>query len=198
MIRLDNVTQEDWFAIWLDELIVKGYVHSYKRNTDISPFPITSEVKVPYLKELKTKTKELTYKLLNGSSYTPDFRIKWNEQAIGKYVDRIYAENGHPSYFLCDTMRKISYVDVKSPVPGLNSSDVSFSLNRKVIFEKYGIFINKAVLAAVSKKKPTKLHLYHMCGAPERYFYTDKTMVPRTGAKKYKSIQEKIDEENRT
>ncbi|MCK5788351.1 MAG: hypothetical protein KAH32_05105 [Chlamydiia bacterium] len=188
MIRLDNPTQEDWFAIWLDEMIELGYVEFYNRGDRVPSFRLTSEVKIPYIKQLKTKTKELTYSLLKGSTYTADFYVRWHDSAIGKFVDILDDPGGHPSYFICDESGYASYIDVKSPYVGKNCSDVSFSLNRKIIFGKYRVFINKCVLTPASKKKATKLHLYHRYGAPERYFYTDKTMMKKANALKFKKL----------
>ena len=193
MIRLDNPTQEDWFAIWLDEMIDLGYVLRYERGDAVTTFGITEKVNIPFWKHLKTKSVPKEYKLLNGSTYTPDFHITWEPKALGIFVDKLWDLEGHPSYFICDPDALESYVDVKSPYVGKNCSDVSFSLNRKVVFEKYKIFINKCVLTPAGKKKATKLHLYHRYGAPDRYFYTDKTMMKKASAGKYSKLREEVD-----
>jgi hypothetical protein len=139
--------------------------------------------------QVKTTTKNFT--LLNGSTYKPDFKIWWTEKSRGIFFIHISSTRkiiDHEAYFISDIEKcqetkkyyEVSYVDVKSPFRGKNQSDVSFSLNRKIVMEKYGIFINKSINYPTKKMKNPKSYLWVDTFTPRRYLFTNKQLGLRS------------------
>jgi len=192
MEKLDNPTQEEWFAIWLDELVRLGYVRSYTRHPET--FILSEEVSRTILtkkliyKDTKRETiKEIRKKevLLKACTYTPDFLIVWNTSAHMFYTNAMELLTGvKRNYFVSNRMAgtQVSYVDVKAPAGygGTNRSDVSFPVKQKWLYQTQGILVNKVMLAPNKKVKVTTPYLWLETFTPNRYLFTDKLTKQRT------------------
>ena len=146
--------EEYYFSLYLDELIVNGFVESYgyENNT----FNLTPKVSSTY-KNL-SKTNKISIKeefLLHPSTYTPDFTIIWTEKAKNIfYLDRnIPTRNKKiiPFRLACND-RLISYIEIKAENTfRYNASgDISFQVKQKMVYaiekayiQKIKPFINK-------------------------------------------------------
>ena len=208
MERLDNPTQEELFLLWCEDAIKAGYIK--KVITDSTPIKV-----YPGLKASKI-TKKLVYKgtkrekiketikskiILESVTYKPDAIVIWTEKAKNVLFTVINSATGtlnwRTTYFYAQknaiTKEYISSVEVKAPpgYGGANSSDLSFRILQKWIYDSRGIFINKVRNSpnSVIKDKKTKKfkrfknpepYLWMTTFTPERYFYTDKTLKDRT------------------
>jgi len=192
MKRFDKTpSMEDWFEYWLQELKDAGFVKTYTK--DIEPYPLTNKIVATerYTKTLykgtkreKVEIREKERVLLHESSYKPDFLVNWEEKAIGIFItdDAVPFSKGEVP-FLYSTQYKyglVTPIDVKSPFKGKNCSDATFSVNRKHVYEKFGIFINKAILMPNKKLKKPGEFIFPRTFTPTRYLFTDKTLEPRS------------------
>ena len=184
---------EDWMEYWLEELKEAGYVLNYTKS--ITPFVLTKPVVVreTFIKVLykgtkrersEERTKDRT--LLNGSTYKPDFIVSWARKADGVFVtmSKVNFMKGEVPFFATtkyttrDSSNSIvTPIDVKSPFRGKNCSDATFSLNRKIVFKKYDVFVNKAILMPNKKLKKPGEYLFARTFTPFRFKYTSKTLV---------------------
>ena len=133
--------EELYFSYYLDELkahkIIKDY--TYEEET----FLLSKNVEFAYTKitELKTKTKveHKTKSLLKPCTYTPDFVVTFSTKR-GVW--------GQPDIFPIFTVikGKKAYIDVKGMFAGrTNSTQYTFPLKQKWIYQKHGIYTNKIV-----------------------------------------------------
>ena len=129
--------EEYCFSVWLLKLCKMGLV------TDIvyqpSSFILSSRQSKQAIKQLKTKTKTIDKFLLHPHKYTADFRFRGS----GEYLEDM--EFDKDGYY---------WVDVKGSFAGgfRNSSAITFPINRKWVYERYGIFINKVIPEKLFKK----------------------------------------------
>jgi len=184
-------TMEEWFVIWMDELKEAGYIIDYKTGKDIEAFPLTEDIRLSYTIEKvlfkgrgreKIKRAHKEKLILRGSTYRPDAYIVWDDSAKNIFFTDInftqgIAEKRTPftGHFNKKHETFVSWVDVKSPFRGQNCSDATFSLNRKVVYEKYKILVDKAILMPNRKLAEGKVgdFLFPRTFTPQRYF--DKT-----------------------
>lgn len=190
--KLTNPSQEDWFVFWLTELKEAGYIEEWFDQNDIEPFVVTEPTyyttftdKVLYKgtarERIKRTNKVVT--LLKGNTYTPDFRIVWTPKAEHVFFTELNTiEYTEPirTYFLAEDL--VSYIDVKAP-PGYgstNCSDVSFAINRNVLYRDIGVYINKVYNMPNKKVKVIKPYLWLSTFTPQRFFWTDKLTKERS------------------
>ncbi len=106
-----------------------------------SSFMLSPRQSTKVIKQLKTKTKEIDRFLLHPHVYTADFKFVGSPD-----FDKIDHEMlSYDGYY---------YVDVKGSFAGgfRNSSAITFPINRKWVYEKYGIFVNKVIPEKLFKK----------------------------------------------
>jgi hypothetical protein len=121
--------------------------------------------------------------MLRGSSYKADFSIHWDISAKDIFftlADDFDAVLDGNTPFIAYGADLESLVDVKSPFKGKNCSDATFSLNRKIVFQKYGIFVNKAILMPNKKIKKPGEYIFARTFTPTRYRFTNKTLQSRS------------------
>jgi hypothetical protein len=188
-------SMEDWFEYWLIELKEAGFVKRYSRT--LIPWVLEEKVmvsetytKVLYKGTKRERTEQRTKKmvLLNGSSYKADFIIEWTEKAHGLfYCLKLMSRAKDITPFHADVLKAsngevgiVSYVDVKSPFKGKNCSDATFSVNRKAVYNKYNIFVNKAILMPNKKIKKPGEYIFPRTFTPTRYRFTNKTLVKKS------------------
>jgi hypothetical protein len=137
--------EEIHFYHWLQEARSAGMISAYSyhpRSFELAP-PASVYVK----KQLATKNKIVQKTLLQKVSYTPDFLLVATPM-LQRVDHQLFSHN--QSY----------WIDVKGTF-GPYNDDAKFSVIRKWVWDKYGIFINKVV--------------------PLKFF--EKTWVPRRAAR---------------
>jgi len=134
-------TEELYFSYYLDELIEQNIVESYKYEPE--SFELTPKVTFNYIKTtvLKTKTKieDKTKALLHKHCYTPDFKIEVSKLGFNTMFSNaqdlpiFIVEHG----FHC-------WIDIKGQFAGkTNSTQYTFPLNQKWMYDKYSIYVQK-------------------------------------------------------
>jgi hypothetical protein len=89
---------------------------------------------------LKTKDKVVEKPLMQARKYTTDYKIFWNKKALNVFYQNI--DDLHNEMPLFISHDDISYLDIKGKFNQHNSWGL-FEANRKDVWEKYGIYINK-------------------------------------------------------
>jgi len=192
-------SQERWFVEWLDTLKEEGFILDYKwgKQDKIDPFlltnayTITEEIeKIIYkgTKREQVKKEVKNRNMLNGSTYSPDFWIRWAVKADNVFytMSQLSFVRGEFPFFAQPAKSKkgevhiVSCTDVKSPFKGKNCSDATFSLNRKIVWEKYKVFVNKTILMPNKKIKKPGEYLFARTFTPARYLFTDRTLVRKS------------------
>jgi len=170
--------EELYFEMWLNELVENGYIEKFIYQPD--SFLLHESVKYDILIELKTKTKMEQRTLLQKHSYTPDYKIFWNKKAKGLFYQNIgEIKNKPPVIFAQDD---ISYIDIKGTYNQHNTWQ-SFEINRKIIWEKFGIFIDK--IQPIGKKSclfgltftPKKLPIWQKRDSTKLYAWAKKWKI---------------------
>ena len=106
-----------------------------------SSFRLSPRQSTKAVKQLKTKTKVVDKFLLHPHKYTADF--KFTKTELFDHMDHDMIESD--GYV---------YVDVKGSFAGgiKNTTSITFPINRKWVYEKYGIYINKVIPGKLFKK----------------------------------------------
>jgi hypothetical protein len=191
-LKAPTVTKENphemYFRWYMEELEQYGYIEEFQREPEyLEVFP-----KAHHRKEKHHKTKDNTsevFTMLQGTSYTYDFRIIWTPKA--KYI---FEENfdpsgqfvfGKPTFVshlkeIKGEMKTVSYVDVKPHISaaqfggGKNASYYTFPLIQKYLFLAYKLYINK-IIPINSGKEGRTTCLFATTFVPNRYMFTDKS-----------------------
>lgn len=132
-IQLDSL--EEWQIYhWVLELYELGVIKKYEYQP--TEFQLTPKYTfVPAYNNPKKKTKSL----LQPHIYTADFRLEFDEaygETLAKYfkISKDMISNGIITLFL----------DIKGTFQK-NGGARTFSINQKLVFEKYGTYIQKTV-----------------------------------------------------
>lgn len=150
--------EEVYFAHWLDEAQVAGWVEKWMYVT--KPFQVCPYVRLPYIKTtiLKTKVKQelKEFTLLHDLEYTPDFKIKWTEKGMLKFVSTIEPCPESPnagmidpkSIFFCGYwqvkdvgLHTTTWAEVK-PTFDMHGKISKFSVLQKILWTFKGIFVD--------------------------------------------------------
>lgn len=138
--------EELYFSYYLDELKEQGLIESYEYEPE--SFLLSDEITFNYTKTtvLKTKTKveNKTKALLHKHSYTPDFVIKPSSKGNGINIFGWNLEE-FPLFITSGKVGEYarSYIDVKGAFSKNLSTSVTFPLNQKWMYQKYGIYVQK-------------------------------------------------------
>lgn len=132
-IDIDSV--EEWsFYNWILELYDLGVVKKYEYQPE--PFKLVAEKKyVPLYNNEKKKERSL----LRSHEYTADFKV-----IFGKSHGELLAR-----YFKIDSgMVHGNEIEIWIDVKGTfqrNGGDRAFSINQKLVYDKFGIYVQKTV-----------------------------------------------------
>lgn len=131
--------EELYYTWYLKELEEAGYINSW--GNAIS-YPLGDKLTHVYEKQMKTKVKEESQTILDGSEYTPDFQINWTTKAEGIFYNRI-VENKKIDLklMIADTLLHFSIIEIKPSYDQNNMTRLN-TLNRKWMLQRYGIFVN--------------------------------------------------------
>jgi hypothetical protein len=179
---------EMYFRWYMEELEKFGYIKRFQREPEyLEVFP-----KALHRKEKHHKTKDNTseiFAMLQGTSYTYDFRIIWTEKAKYIFEETFDPEGqfvfGKPTFVshlkeIEGRIETVSYVDVKPHISaaqfggGKNASYYTFPLIQKYLFLAYKLYINK-IIPINSGKQGRTTCLFATTFVPNRYTFTDKS-----------------------
>ena len=175
-IDLTNVDSKDelYFEWWLQELKENGYIKSYNRSIS---YELVPKSYMPVLKR-KPTIKEPDRLILEAQhflhpvSYTPDYDIYWEQKAIGIFVldiDELFIKEDIVPYFYGQKtdLGLYSCTDVK-PIffRAQNSSSITFPIKKKIMWNKYSIYVNKTV--PIGKEE-----LFCSTFTPNRFLFQD-------------------------
>ena len=125
--------EEEVYAQWLDELVIKGFVREYSYE------PFSYEI-------LPSASITSTHKLLK-LSYTPDFIVTWDESAFNTFIvidGSVSKVKGMHYAFRDDLGNYISWVDIKGVFANSkNVSGVTFPIIQKLMWYIKKIYVNK-------------------------------------------------------
>lgn len=171
MIRENFDSDEEFhFYHWILEAEKFGLVKGWDYHDEV--FHLSEPVKIDIEKKLKTKTKIVSKHLLNGHVYTPDFSIFFVKRLPD--ILKVFEFPPLPSY----PNYPFIYVDVKGEFGGKYHSDREFSINRKWLWQRCGIYVHKIVPKTFFKKT----------WVPEAVAWMKNRKVP-TRRKSYKSCK---------
>lgn len=165
MYEFDS-NEERYFSWYLKELLSAGIVIQWSYHP--KPFILSERTVRVYNKILKTKITSKDSVILNDHQYQADFLIHWNPEWKCKIFMNIHELDGyHKDFaFIANKSSNFSVIDVKGSFAGLhNNSAVTFPLDQKWVWQKYGIYVQKIVPDALFKETFT----------PARYLLTDQS-----------------------
>lgn len=190
MDKLVKPTLEDWFEFWLQDLIDKGYILKVLRAKEAIPFVLFEGLykveNTPYkLRNGVTGYKPGKITLLHPIEYTPDFIIIWADKAKGIFHTPFEECSRESNMILSFSHNKLNFslIEIKAPpgYGGANSSDASFRVKQKWVWEKYALLVQKIYLYPIgSKGYNPKDYLWSNTFTPTRYLMTDGLTKART------------------
>lgn len=125
--------EELWFYYWLLEAQEVGLVLSWAyESTD---FMITPKQTRPHYEKLKTKIRQTEKHLLHKHSYKPDFDF---------IIDRDHPLAKRVADAILISYDGMFWTDIKGEY-NPHGGDRVFSINQKLVYSKYHIYINKVV-----------------------------------------------------
>ena len=163
--------EELQFFHWIDEARKFGIVLDYEYQPESFKL-IEKTTYIPvFQQDQKKKPKEKH--LLAEHVYTADFKLTLNKEygSILSKAFKISEKN------LNEDGNIVVYIDVKGGFLS-NGSGRSFSINQKLVYMKYGIYVNKVF----------PKDFFEICGCPIRLFTTAKTNKPSKVFENYPTI----------
>lgn len=183
--------EEQYFEWWLEELQDNGYINNFAKAKTYELIP---KIENKYIEKLKTKDKEKVQLIENSHSYTPDYEIHWNIKAKD-----IFAQNFiyPPEYYKEETIKLDNncfwqvkgtkcLVEVKGGF-SLHGQLRNNSVDRKLMLEKYGIYVNLVKIP----------DLFKMLFIPQKYLLTDTVKQNRIIHFPIKSLEQYIKEKTK-
>ena len=207
---------EVYFEWWLEACKSKGLVLSWERcETFVLRPPLVFDFNQNY-KVLDPLIKQVS--VLRDIRYTPDYKVVFNAALKGKMFakvqDGFISEEGRDKssgniwqeiLFINTDAGNVGepntlYFDVKPPSQALKFSGAlgssrDFPIKQRLMYEEYGIFVNKVIPYGQKECLFTKTFL------PKRYLWADKSTKLRTlkdYEKKAKNIDQYLEVKNIT
>lgn len=191
-------SKEEWyFSLWLEELTSKSLIESTKYHPN--SFTLSNKVAITFEMQMATKTKLKDFHLAAEHKYQADWLIYWSPLASGiMHPGKSPLKKSPMCYpFLVNWSEKkqlfYSVIDIKGSFSGPhNNSAVTFPLNQKWVYAKFGIYVQKVVLTpriAKGRQVPADA-LFPNTFVPRRYLTTDNSGIARKINFKYILLQE--------
>ena len=134
--------EEAMFNEWVKEAQAHGLVSDVVYQP--LPYLLTEAVKIDVEIQLKTKIKKAQRALFAKHVYTPDFNVKLTEVGLrlfkGVFAKTYLSEPLNPLF--CD--HDIVAIDIKGGFAN-HDGGRSFSINQKLVWEKYHVYIERVV-----------------------------------------------------
>ena len=176
--ELDSL-EELFFSWYLSELCDHGYISGVISQP--SPFTLSSGLGHTFIKKMKTKDKILEETIIKPSIYTTDFYIKWEEKALGVFVNTLDTDDkvmkgAAPRLDICDNDLN-GYNEVKPKFDQNNMTRLART-NIKWVWANHGIFINLSVIPNLFKKTftPQRYLTTNLSGKPRKLDYTPRSL----------------------
>lgn len=158
-IEVDS--NEEWYVYaWIVEAKKLGVVLDYEYQPN--EFLLTEKAR--YVPAFGNPTKKDKH-LLASHVYTADFKLTLNKTFGEKLIEYFKI----PTQALDANGNAIVYIDVKGNF-GRFGGDRTFSIHQKMVWSKYGIYVQKVIPEEIFAK----------LGAPEAAKYSIKTKKPTT------------------
>ena len=186
MTKENNI--ERYFRWYCEELIKAGYIKRVDREAE--SLELVPSIKHKKYKHYKSKSSTTeTFTLFPSRSYTYDFRILWNNKALGYFTELLEKDkplqNSNPLFisqkYLFDGVPEIiSYIDVKPHSAavrfggGKMASYYTFPFVQRMIYDQSGVYINKTIPVPSGKHGRSNC-LFAKSFTPMRYLKTDKS-----------------------
>lgn len=156
--------EELWFLMWAFELKEIGYIENIERAES---FKLTDSLVREYTKIIRKRVVIRQEVLLNGSSYTPEFKIKWKLLEANKMLNHVDASPivYKPNSLLILTKNTISYIEVKANFDNNNMTRIFQQHTQKQMWDKHNIYVNLIKIPSLFKETFT----------PKEYLITPKT-----------------------
>jgi len=163
--------EELYFSWYCEELKEHKLIIDYSYHE--IQYVLSDRITMPSFIKHKGKERYKDRFLSHDHIYTPDFILYWTEKGLDYLTEKSryfkYYTNG---YFELSMRNRdiVSIIDVKGIFAGKNNSTaVTFPLNQKWVFQKYGDYVQKII--------PIKL--FEETFFPKRYMYNDEGKKPR-------------------
>lgn len=185
LVRDQMDSDEEFHSVaYFNELLVHGILLEAEYHPQA--FQLSDPVYNYYVEEKfvrkKLVKKMVVREVMKAHIYTADWRLVWNPEAdLSKFVIR-YDEKlvrGAVGVFQAKLIdgKITSYVDIKGGAisPYMNSSAVTYSINCKWTFAKFGIFVQKIVPIFTQKVKMRQKSsgIFTTTFTPQKYLMTD-------------------------
>lgn len=133
-IDIDSI--EEWaFYNWVLELYDLGVVKSYQYQPESFNL-VEAKAYVPFYNNPKNKERSL----LRSHEYTADFKLAF-DKSYGELLSGYFKID---SGMISPEDEIIVWVDVKGTFQR-NGGDRAFSINQKLVYDKFGIYVQKTV-----------------------------------------------------
>lgn len=159
-----------WFC---EELVNNGFIEQFHKSKTYNLF---EGLKNTFIKEMKTKNKEVEETLLHPHNYTPDWEIIWENKAkniffteLGEKKEKAFISQIINPIIFSELCYNNSIIEIKPSYDFQNMSRLSV-INVKWMMDKYNLFINQIQTDKLFKSTFT----------PKRYIKTDSGMANRT------------------
>lgn len=164
--------EEKMFVFWLREAVEMKLIDGFEYEK--YSFMLCAECKITTKVELKTKEVMKDVHIHRSESYTPDFAIRLTE--IGY---KVLGEIFRKSLLVRDedlVKHELIFIDVKGGFNPYQTDERYFSLVRKILREKQGIWVEKVVPA---ERKKGEMHgFFTKTWCPEPYRWMKNRKVP--------------------
>jgi len=178
MEKLTNPTQEEWFDMWAEELLVAGYIDELVAHPHVPTFELFPGYSKPYGKKKNT--------IMRPVSYTPDRIIRWNAKAAGIFYTPFDGDNEDwdKCYFKPQYTEFGNYyyslIEVKGPTGNQKAYGSDFKFTQKWLWANTEQYVQKVMLMPAKSLKKTDQYLWNSTFTPERFLWTDKLSKLRT------------------
>jgi len=159
-------SSEEWyFSMYLDGLKTNNIIESYQYEPNT--FTLSKPKYYPIFRQLKTKGRLDKLSLLQEHIYTPDFRVRWNEQynhIIYRLIDDLQCRSKPPFFAIKSNQdfKPYSFFEIKGNFDYNNMTRL-FRITQKWLYDKYDIYVDLISVPGIFKST----------FVPERYMRTD-------------------------
>ena len=150
MTKLDNVTQEEWFDIWCQELLDTGYLDEVVTHPDVPTFRLFDGYKRPYGKRKNV--------VMNTVDYTPDRILKWTNKARGIFItphsrDNAVWDNTYFNPQMAPEGFYYSLIEVKGPTGNQKAYGQDFKFTQKWLWQNTEQYVQKVMMTPIKPMK---------------------------------------------
>ncbi len=168
-----------WYFLELQE---KGYILEIKRG---KTYLLSDKIFRQYIKKIQLKTKvKIEVKdliIMEDHVYTPDYEIVWAEKAKGLFYLPLQGLESKTKLAIAQVIegKTTSIIEVK-PIFDAQNMTRLFTLNKKWMFQIYGLYVTKLV----------HQEIFEATFTPVRYLFTNKSKGVRKIDFKVKTLEE--------